>query len=193
MNKTISVFAVVAAVLLAAPTADAAAELRKFGFGASVDTIGNLTGNIEIPINLTPTFRVSPIISLHNDKTTTKPDVGNESSNATSTIGLGVGAYSLMRTEGPYLMYVGGRVGALLASRTVDAGSGEVVTSGMDIFVAGVLGSEYFFNPRFSLGGEISINVLLGGDREADKGDDKTEETTLNMAAASSVNVRFYF
>lgn len=189
MRKIIAIFTVMATALLAAPNAAEAADaLRKFGFGVKAGT----NVGFEVPINLTPTFRVSPLLTVFNNKTTTKAG-GSETSQANSTMAVGVGVYSLMRTEGAYLMYVGGRVGAILGSATTDNGSGEVVVSGTDIFVAGAVGSEYFFNPRFSLGAEISLNVLLGGDKEADKGDDKVEQTSMLITTGGALNASFYF
>ena len=191
MRKSIAILSVFATAMLAAPgAADAADALRKFGFGVGVSAA---TTTIEVPINLTPTFRVSPVVSILNSSTTSKPDGGEESTSSTSAYGIGVGAYSLMRTEGPYLMYVGGRVGALLNSQTSGSGDSEVTVSGTDIGIAGVLGSEYYFNPRFSLGAEIALDILLGGDREADKNDDKNEETSTTIKTGGSVNARFYF
>ena len=187
MRTAIAILSVLATTIFAAPSADAADELRKFGFGTSLNPIAA----IEIPINLTPTFRVAPSVSLLNSSSTTKPDSGDESTSSSRAIGIGVGAYSLMRTEGPYLMYVGGRVGVSMVSQA--SGDPEVTVSGMDIGIAGVLGSEYFFNPRFSLGAEVALDILLGGDREASKGDDKSEETSMTIKTGSSVNARFYF
>ena len=189
MNKTIAVFAVVAAVLLAAPTADAAPELRKFGFGVNAGT--NL--GFAVPINLTPTFRIEPLLTIINSKTTTKPQGGDEGTSGSSTIAAGVGAYSLMRTEGPYLRYVGGRVGAVLGSTSPKQGDDEITESWTDIFIAGALGSEYFFNPRFSLGAEISVNVIMGGDHETDPNDDETDSTSLTIATSGDIKARFYF
>lgn len=190
MRKITAIFSVLAVAILALPSnAEAQAALRKFGLGVNVGT----NVGFEVPINLTPTFRVSPLLTIINSSTTTKPDGGDETKSGSSTIGVGVGAYSLMRPEGPYLMYVGGRVGAIMASQTEDNGSDEVTESGTDIFLAGALGGEYFFNPRFSLGAEVNLNVILGGDREADKGDDKVDQTSLTIATGGAVNARFYF
>lgn len=180
----------VTALFLVAPAAQAKSELRSFGFGVSVDPIGSASGRIEIPYNLSQSFRIAPVFSLINSSTTTKPDGGDEVTTSQSSMGFGLGAYSLMRTDGPYLMYVGGRVGALMTSNTSAL---EVTTSGMDIGVSAVVGSEYFFNPRFSLGAEIGLDVLLAGDREADKNDDKAESTSFTLKTAGAFNARFYF
>ena len=56
-----------------------------------------------------------------------------------------------------------------------------------------MLGSEYFFNPRFSLGAEVSLNIILVGDREQDKDDDDVTETSTNVTTGGAVNARFYF
>jgi hypothetical protein len=82
-------------------------------------------------------------------------------------------------------IYAGPRIGILRHSTEVESGGVEVDDSDTDIFLAGVLGGEFFLQRRFSLGGEAGLEWL-----KFDEDDD--EEASL-LRTLAEFRVRFYF
>jgi len=199
----------VATALVALPAvAGAQPQLRSFGFGAGLSLASSLSGQISVPVNVGPTLRVEPIIGLNRKSVSTETKVGEDTATTDKVeqnIQLGVGAYYLMRTNDPFLLYVGPRLGVVLDSDTTEAKMGSNTTttteSGTDIALAIAFGGEYFFNPRLSLGAEVALNYFIIGERttevdpkpEGANGDDDTERSESVMATSTNVWVRFYY
>jgi len=194
MHKLTSLAVALVASLLLVPDA-AAAELKKVGLGVNV---GSNVG-FEVPINVSGSLRVSPLVSVNQVARTEKPDGGSEVSATMRVLGVGLGVYHLMPTDGPFLMYAGGRVGVLMTNTENFGPDGEVLdkaeSSQTDLAVTGVIGAEHFLHPRFSLGAEVALDVALLGDPEGkfDGTAEKDETTGMAVTTGGGVNARFYF
>jgi len=204
MKPRISCLALVAALALPA-VAGASPALRSFGFGAGLSLGTSLSGQIAVPVNVMPILRVEPLIGISRSGKTTEDDSGTDmvtTSSVDQNIQLGLGVYYLLRTNDPFLLYVGPRFGVLLQSdtSTSDATGKEIesVTSQTNIGLGLGFGGEYFFNPRLSLGAEININYVIVGEpttevdgKEPD--DDKITVSESGLTTGTNVFVRFYY
>ncbi len=194
MHKLTSLAASIVPLFILAPDASAA-ELKKVGLGVNV---GSNVG-FEVPINVSGTLRVSPLVSFNQVSKSETADRGSERSATMRVVGLGVGVYHLMPTDGPFLMYAGGRVGALMTNTENFGPDGAlwygVESSQMDLALTGVIGGEHFLNPRFSLGAEVTLDVALFGDPESKIRGDAVNIVSTGMAITTGgdVNARFYF
>ena len=194
MHKLTSFAAAVVASLVLVPDATAV-EMKKVGLGVNV---GSNVG-FEVPINLSGALRLSPLVSLNQVSKSENPDGGSELEATMRIVGVGLGLYHLMPTDGPFLMYVGGRVGALMTNTWNFGADGALLggaeSSQMDFAVTGVVGGEHFLDPRFSLGAEVTLDVALFGDPEYrfDGTAEKNKSGGTSITTGGGVNARFYF
>lgn len=172
--------------------------LRKFGLGVS---LSNPT-TWEVPITISPKFRLAPMISLDMSSRSVTPDGGKAVETSTSSMGFGFGAfYTKYKKKSSFLYYTGLRFMTIMNSSstpgidpmTMMPGGDPVDVSSMDIMFAPTVGGEYFFTSRFSLGVEFAINIMMKGDEETSKDDDKADDTSMAVNTSGSLFARIYF
>lgn len=204
-RRTLSLAAFLA--LLAVPAlASAQPALRMFGFGVGMGLADGSTTAIVVPLNVTPTIRVEPLLGLSMSSSTHEPDDDAQAKREESdtNVTLGVGAFYMLRTNDAFLMYVGPRLGIMMDSssdvstpKTGDAT--EQNSSRTDIFLGLALGGEWFFNPRFSLGAEAGLSVVMLGDPTTETkmgsttSEDKDTDTGTNISTNGVFWARFYY
>jgi hypothetical protein len=164
MLKTVTRLIALLAVLAFAPLASAAEEKAapaapppRFGFGIGVNTLDfntvSLAGNVQpgadiyVPIDL-GAFRLEP--SLGISRWSADNGAGDGSS-----VNLGCGFLFPLKASKTVNVYAGGRIFLDFVSLSAPAPAGGTVSdSGVDFTLDGVLGAEWFADPRFSVGAE---------------------------------------
>lgn len=127
------------------------------------------TGNIHVPIQISPTVRLEPMIGYaHESQKTTN---GSTTSTAAGTLWrAGIGLLFQFSKHEDFQAYAGGRAG--LARRSVKFTNSDpnfppptsTRASQKNTFLAAVLGGEFYFSPRFSLGAEAQLVYTDLGD-----------------------------
>ncbi len=171
MIRKITMLAAAAAALAFAPFASAAEASKgpRVGIGISIDParIGSAPIAIHVPVDIGQ-LRIEPYLGFSTfSQDNLYADVqGEVSSQYAWEIGAGV-MYFLAPPQ-PFGFYAGGRVALQFSGYeypVTNPGPGGVVkASETDFFLAGVLGGEYFFAPRFSVGAEARLGVTFLGD-----------------------------
>lgn len=149
---------VVAALALAMPAA--AQQKTQIGLGVSIAPNDFFSGSAQtiqlyMPIDIGGNLRVEPSLGILTE------DAGETGQ---SNLSLGAGIFGLKRVAQPVNMYFGGRIKLNFAS--ADFGADD--DSGVDLSLAGALGSEYFFVPNFSLGLEGQLGFYSNSDVSGD-------------------------
>jgi hypothetical protein len=150
---------VVAALALALPAA-AQQKQTKLGLGVSITPEADVGPSIQLymPIDIGATLRVEPSLGI---STTNEGGTGGVDS---SDLTLGAGVFGMKRVAPPVNLYFGGRVKLNFAS--FDDGVND--DSGVDLSIAGAIGSEYYFVPNFSLGLEGQLGFFSNSDVSGD-------------------------
>jgi len=141
-----------------------------FGIGASVNAVpvvpsATATDSIDIPVGLTApiTFhdvRFEPQIGFVRTHRT-----GKNTSQTTSAITFGTGAFYLLHF-GDTVLQAGGRIGfTRVGMEREDADSNERDFT-VDMFVGPVLGGEYYVSDHFSIGIEARFLYISIGRRK---------------------------
>jgi len=163
------VAALLAALALAAPAlaqekAAPAQPAPHFGFGIGITALDfnavALGGNVQpgadiyVPIDL-GTFRLEPSLGISRWS-------ADNSGGDGSSVKLGCGFLFPLRPGKAVNIYAGGRLFLDFVSlSTPVAGGGTVSDSGVDFTLAGVLGAEWFADPRFSVGAEARLSFTV--------------------------------
>jgi hypothetical protein len=148
---------VVAALALALPAA-AQQKQTNIGVGVSITPEATLAPTFEVymPIDIGGNLRVEPSLGIF-----TRDDGDTSSSNVT----LGAGVFGMKRVAEPVNLYFGGRIKLNFAG--VDNGVED--DSGVDLSLAGALGSEYYFVPNFSVGLEGQLGFYSASEVSGDE------------------------
>jgi hypothetical protein len=149
---------VVAALALAMPAA--AQQKTQIGLGIAVTPNDLFSGSartiqLYMPIDLGGNLRVEPSLGIATDN-------GDQDS---SDLTLGAGVFGVKRVAQPVNLYFGGRIKLNFASFDDGLGNDD---SGVDLSLAGALGSEYYFVPNFSLGLEGQLGFYSNSDVSGD-------------------------
>ena len=181
------VHAVVAsiALLLTLGTITPADAQERIGIGIGVRS--SLISDVQNL--LTPTVYVPIVVS---DRFTVEPEVGivrvsEEEGDVDETVTfltVGAGLLFGIGDLGDDQIYIGPRVGLLRTSFSEEVDGGEFSDSNTNMFLAGVLGGEFFLQPSFSLGGEAGLRYL-------DTGSDGSDGSLF--ATTAEFRVRWYF
>jgi hypothetical protein len=197
-------------------------EPRTIGIGANLNPTGlfiiesdantflpvGLT-NILVAITPTPQFRIEPEIGHYStSRTETEevepggaPPMTVTSESTTGVTRLGTGIFYRAEPAESFSIYVGPRVGVLLAStfESMRFSSSESTreSSETDLYVGLASGGEYMLGSHFSLGVEVQFNyvsfgtptVTLSPAQSPD--DDEVSRSALSTNAL--VAARFYF
>jgi hypothetical protein len=141
----------------------------------------------ELPAALTPTIYVP--IAL-NSRLVLEPEFGyvrfsdtdGEFDETFSLLTLGAGLLFEIGDSGPDRIYAGPRLGIVRVAESDEGPGAPSDDSSTNLWVAGVLGGEFFLRPRFGLGGEVGLEWL-----ELDDSDGSVLATTAEF------RVRWYF
>lgn len=169
MKTTLRLAALGFALSLTSPAVAQQSEPRG-GIGialSNLDTGSLFTGgfpaaHVYVPFVISPGMRIEPelgVLKLEDDQ---------DPSQDVSVYTLGVGLLFTRRVGEDLLAYVGPRLAVSRVSQPVDDpfGPASVDAVGTDLRIAGAIGGEYFFSPRFSLGGEAQLAFTSVGDRD---------------------------
>lgn len=157
-----------AALALAAPALAQDTAGGTVGIGVSIVPLETGSYNaptveVYVPIKIAPQLRLEPSIGVQ----TADRDNGNGNDVDTSDVTLGLGVFFVQRVAAPVDFYAGGRFKLNFAS--VDDGIDE--NNGTDVVIAGALGGEYYFVPKFSLGLEAQLGYYSRSDASIDEAD----------------------
>lgn len=168
-RKLIMLGAAIAAIAVAPAASAAEAQTTRIGIGVAVDPFrtGGVPVSIHVPIDF-GRLRVEPFLgfSTFSQDALYADLAGDVSSQWSWEVGAGV-MYFLTPPQ-PFGLYAGGRLALQFSGHeypVTNPGPGGLVKfSETDFRIAGVLGGEYFFAPRFSVGIEAQLGVTFLGD-----------------------------
>jgi len=165
--------------------ATAAPAEAQIGIGVGIrssfisEVQGLLTPTVYVPIVLTDRLMVEPEVGLIR---ASEDDDGSDET--VTLLMIGAGLLFEIGDLGEDRIYAGPRLGLVRASFSEDFEGGEFSDSNTNLFLAGVLGGEFFLQPNFSLGGEAGLRYL-------DTGADGSDGSLLTTTA--EFRVRWYF
>jgi hypothetical protein len=162
------------------------AEAQEIGIGVGIrssfisDVQSLLAPTVYVPIVVTDRLMVEPEVGLVR---ASEEDDGLDETVTFLTIGGGL--LFEIGDMGEHRIYAGPRLGIVRASFSEELdGGGEFSDSNTNLFLAGVLGGEFFLEPNFSLGGEAGV-------RYQGTGDDDSDGSLITTTA--EFRVRWYF
>jgi len=164
------------------------------GFGVGIEPLGLLGvspngfniaqpgASFYVPIQLSPQLRIEPSIGFRH------LGVNGGSDNAWA---LGVGGLFYFAQPTPTGFYVGGRLGLAHFSTTTGSGVTEVSDTATDFSIAPVLGAEFAFASKFTIGAEAQLPLTFVGNPSHTAGG-TTTTTNVDRAAVSTNAVIFF-
>ena len=193
--------AVLLVLALAAPvTLEAQQSTNSFGFGLGLQELSivgfdegattRFTPLVYVPIMVSERMMLEPGIGYTRLNTSIDSDFGSQEE-TTSVLQLNAGLLFMIVPADRGRVYAGPRVGIVRFSveQEFDGASDEFKRT--DLFLAGVLGGEFFLLPAFSLGGEASLNYLRMGEPDTD-GDTGAEVDGSLISLGAEFRVRWY-
>jgi hypothetical protein len=139
-----------------------------------------LTPTVYVPIFVSDRLMVEPEVGLIR----VSEDDGGTDETATF-LTLGAGLLFEIGDVGDGRIYAGPRLGIVRASFSEEIDGGEFSDSNSNLFLAGVVGGEFFLQESFSLGGEAGLRYLDTG------GFDDSDGSLFTTTA--EFRVRWYF
>lgn len=131
---------------------------------ASVLPVG--LGNFTVPIQIGSSLRFEPEFGIFRGHSESSSN-GSTSKYTQSLMRYGLAAHYLFAGSESFRPYVGPRVGFIRQSSDQEfTGSTPYESKRTDTYFGLALGGEYWFTPRFSLGGEVQVNRIGIGDEE---------------------------
>jgi hypothetical protein len=109
-------------------------------------------------------------------------DTEGEFDETFSLLTLGAGLLFEIGDLGPDRIYAGPRLGVAHISESDEGPGAPSDDSTTSLWLAGVLGGEFFLKPQFSLGGEVGVEWLERGDPDRSV-----------LATTGEFRVRWYF
>jgi hypothetical protein len=181
------VHAVVApiALLLAVTTATSAEAQERIGVGIGVrsslvsDLQNLLTPTVYVPIVISDGLMIEPELGLVRSS-----EEEDETDETVTFLTVGAGLLFGIGDLGDGWIYAGPRLGFVRSSFSEELNGGEFSDSNTNMYIAGVLGGEFFLQPSFSLGGEAGLRYL-------DTGSDGADGSLFTTTA--EFRVRWYF
>ncbi len=181
------------ALAVAAPGAGAV----DVGVGVSLNNVGSGSGGygVSVPLRF-GNITVEPDLSFYDfTSDTTYPSLPTDNSSSdNSQFALETGVYWRQQMVPSLEMYVGGRVGYSQNdnSTAYAAGTTSKVTE-EGFYLGPTLGAEYFFNPHFSLGLDVSLLFGSFSAEYSTNGVVTTERDTDRVDYQTRAKLRFYF
>lgn len=204
-----------ALLLAAAPATAQDASYPRVGVGVSVsnaspstslpageEPVSLPTPSLLIPIDVSETFRIEPVLSYSRLTTSSSSEGPGDYEEKTSTtltsLRIGVGAFAKASRGNDTNLYFGGRVGYNRTSRSTDDGDDddddeEESTNASGFFIGPTVGGSYFFSDFFSIGGEVEARYSNIGTSEKEIGNFTVSEDVTTITLRPSLVVRFYF
>lgn len=164
---------ILAVALLSTGVATSAMAENQFGLGASMT--GNNSGTIRGIIGLNSDMRLEPYLRLsYLDQ-----DISSNVSTETTSIGLGTAFHMLHPVSANIKMYYGGYLGLSYDKVKTDTNTGTTSNSNTNLNLGPVAGVEYALDPKFTLGAEVSVDLVAGD--------------SVGLSTNSEVLLRYYF
>jgi len=201
-----------ALLLAAAPATAQDASYPRVGVGVSVSnaspstslpageaTVSLPTPSLLIPIDVSETFRIEPVLGYSRLTTSSSvdgPDYEEETSTTLTSLRIGVGAFAKASRGNDTNLYFGGRVGYNRVSynrvRQRNDDDYEESSNPSGFFIGPTVGGSYFFSDFFSIGGEVEARYSnIGTSEEED--DFTVSEDVTTITLRPSLVMRFYF
>jgi hypothetical protein len=138
------------------------------GLGGDVTTGGFAPVGIYVPIQIGPALRIEPVIGFWHAGGSRAVANNGETYSASATT-LGVGALFFLSPPQPVGIYAGARLALNFQSASQAAGGGTTVDfKETDFSIAPVLGGEFAFAQRFSVGAEVQLPISWYGNPSSD-------------------------
>ena len=199
-----------ALLLAAAPATAQDASYPRVGVGISVSnaspstsllageaTVSLPTPSLLIPIDVSETLRIEPVLGYSRITTSREIDAPdddlNEETTTLTSLRIGVGAFAKASRGNDTNLYFGGRVGYNRVSRSIDDDDEEESTNASGFFIGPTVGGSYFFSDFFSIGGEVEARYSNIGTSEEEIGNFTVSEDVTTITLRPSLVVRFYF
>ena len=151
-------------------------------------------GNFTVPIRMGARARLEPELGIYRAKFEfSEGALSGES--VQSILRYGVALHFMMTETDSFRPYLGPRVGFIRHSERQEIGGGGAPdeTTRTDSYVGLAIGGEYWFTPRFSLGGELQINRVGIGDEESGDGPTPSSSSSYSIISNNGViAVRLY-
>ena len=174
----------------------------------AIGSLGGITTSLLVPVMIGQRFRLQPSVGYLRAslERTSSPFT---SSSRVKRLTLGLAAHYLFPVKDALRIYLGGGVGlgwSKVEDRSSD-GQGRSFSSTekrTDRLLNAVAGGEYFFSPRFSVGGEVRLDYVTFGDPESSQiiipppplppipPPNVTEDLSVTQTSAQ-ITVRWYF
>jgi hypothetical protein len=203
-----------ALLLAAAPATAQDASYPRVGVGVSVsnaspstslpageEPVSLPTPSLLIPIDVSETFRIEPVLGYSRLTTSREidapdDDLNEETSTTLTSLRIGVGAFAKASRGNDTNLYFGGRVGYNRVSynrvRQRNDDDYEESSNPSGFFIGPTVGGSYFFSDFFSIGGEVEARYFNIGTTEEE--DDVTvSEDVTTITLRPSLVMRFYF
>ena len=174
----------------------------------AIGSLGGITTNLLVPVMIGKRFRLQPWVGY------VRASLERSSSTFTSNskfrrLSLGLAAHYMFPAKDALRIYLGGGVGfgwSKLEDQSSNLQGSSFMTTEMrtDRLLNAVAGGEYFFSPRFSVGGEVRLDYVTFGDPESSQTitppppvpplppPTVTEDLSVTQTSAQ-VTVRWYF
>ena len=176
------------------PASTAQTRDVQIGLGVGIEPLGLLGvspngfniatpgASLYVPIQLNHQLRIEPSIGFRH------VGVNGGSDNAWA---LGVGGLYYFAPPTPAAFYVGGRLGLAHFSTSTGSGITEVSDSATDFFLAPVLGAEYAFASKFTIGAEFQLPITFIGNASHTAGG-TTTSNNVDRTGVSTNAVLFF-
>lgn len=169
---------------------------RKFGlgvtFGKDFTFLNNdelvtypvTFGNIYLPIDFSPIFRIEPEIGYYRIK-----NKRGSFESTTSNLRIGIGLFFIQRYK-KSIIQIGGRAGLIKNSYSSKSSypDNNSDRTKEDYYFGLTSGGEYLFTNHLSLGGEAQLNYI-----KFDNYDDNDDSSIYIISTRALVILRFYF
>jgi len=167
------------------------------GSMASIDVLPVSFATFSIPILINGAAKVEPEIGYVRFGTSVDDPMAGDYESAASYWQLALGISGGKRVDN--LLYLFGLRGGLIRqSSSYEQGSVESESSQMSFHVGPILGAEYFFHPRASLGAQVGLSYIHVGEAETETDDPdgigEDEDVSQYMLGNSAkLSLRWYY
>lgn len=162
-----------------------------FDIDAGVLPIG--LGNFTVPIRVGENLRIEPELGIFRASSEASGS-GFTGSFSGTVLRYGAAVHYFLGQAEAFRPYVGGQVGFIReSSKQESTGSPTFEVKRTDNYFGVVIGGEYWFAPRFSLGAEVQLNRVGVGDEDVtpDPGT-STEFDESYISNNGVIAIRFY-
>jgi hypothetical protein len=149
--------------------------------------------NFTVPIRLGDGFRLEPELGILR-LTTQVSGTGFSGESTETVLRYGLSAhFFLAEASSDFRPYVGPRVGFVRNTQDSSSDGSSFESKRTDSYFGVAIGGEYWFTPRFSLGGEVQLNRVSIGDEEVTGEPSSGFDSDASLISNNGViAIRFY-